>query len=398
MLARIVGIILGLILTTSGYVISGLGALGTWAADWDLGPFEPHRPSAGWAAMTIGGILLVAALIPRKGRSLPGASRAGKRTKGSARGDGRSSAGPAVLDLGGAVAAPVMAQPEPKPEPKPEPAPRPLFVEPAPGIVVTELAAAPAGLSHAAAAPVIAPAPPIAAEPVREPVAEPVAPAPVVEPAVEPVIEPVGLEPAAPPAEPDFAAMRVELLALTAAESWNPAARVLARMVRAARNDRERAIAHRDLGDFAAGQGRHDDAAEAYEEAVSYARSVRQAAPGDPSADELLAGALAGIGDVAESEGRLNEALAAFEESLALRRSPGGREAADPGAQRALSVALERLADLREDRGHRMRALDLYRESYDVTARLAAADPARFGLDLASTRARLAELEAKVLG
>ncbi len=358
MLARIVGIILGLILTTSGYVISGLGALGTWAADWDLGPFEPHRPFAGWAAMTIGGILLVAALIPRKG-----ASRTESRTKRSARGDGRSSAGPAVLGLGEAVATPALA------------------VEPAP-------AATPVVQAEPAVQPEPAQPEPVQPEPVAVVAPSPVAPAPVVQPA------PVAL----PPAEAGFETLRAELLSLTAAESWNPAARVLARMVRAARTDRERAIAHRDLGDFAAGQGRHDDAAEAYEEAVSYARSVRKASPGDPSADELLAGALAGIGDVAEAEGRLNEALSAFEEALTLRRSPGGREAVDPGAQRALSVALERLADLREDRGHRMRALDLYRESYDVTARLAAADPARFGLDLAATRARLAEIEAKVAG
>jgi len=344
MLARIVGIILGLILTTSGYVISGLGALGTWAADWDLGPFEPHRPFAGWAAMTIGGILLVAALTPRKGMPRKGASRTESRTKRSARGDGRSSAGPAAAE-----------------------APAPVAPE--------ALEAVP--------------------QPVFEPAPEPVVAAPVV---AEPVVQPVAAPVALPPAEADFETLRAELLTLTAAESWNPAARVLARMVRAARTDRERAVAHRDLGDFAAGQGRHDDAAEAYEEAVSYARSVRKASPGDPSADELLAGALAGIGDVAEAEGRLNEALSAFEEALALRRSPGGREAVDPGAQRALSVALERLADLREDRGHRMRALDLYRESYDVTARLAAADPARFGLDLAATRARLAEIEAKVAG
>lgn len=355
MLARIVGIILGLILTTSGYVIAGLGALGTWAADWDLGPFEPHRPFAGWAAMTIGGILLVAALIPRKG-----ASRTKSRTKRSARGDGRSSAGPAVLDLGEPVATPALA------------------VEPAP-----------------AATPVVQAEPAVQPEPVQP---EPVQPEPVAVVAPPPPVAPVAAPVALPPAEADFDTLRAELLSLTAAESWNPAARVLARMVRAARTDRERAVAHRDLGDFAAGQGRHDDAAEAYEEAVSYARSVRKASPGDPSADELLAGALAGIGDVAEAEGRLNEALSAFEEALALRRSPGGREAADPGAQRALSVALERLADLREDRGHRMRALDLYRESYDVTARLAAADPARFGLDLAATRARLAEIEAKVAG
>lgn len=330
MLARIVGIILGLILAASGYVISGLGALGTWATGWDLGPFEPHRTTAGWAAMTLGGILLVAALIPRKGPPRRGT----RRGKGSARGGERSLTMP--FDMDG-----------------PEPAqPTPVAT---PAMAVATMTTAPV---------------------------------PQADPA--PVPMPVGAT--------EFEILRAEMLALCGSEAWNPAARVLAKLVRAAETDRERAIAHRDLGDFAAAQGRCDDAAEAYEEAVAYARMVRKAQPHDPSADELLAGALAGVGDTAEAEGRLNEALSAFEEALALRRSPGGREAADPGAQRALSVALERLADLREDRGHRMRALDLYRESYDVTARLAAADPARFGLDLAATRARLEEIEARVAG
>ncbi|PLR28257.1 hypothetical protein SGCZBJ_04440 [Caulobacter zeae] len=333
MLARIVGIILGLILTTSGYVISGLGTLGTWALSWDLGPFEPHRTTAGWAAMTLGGILLVAALLPRKGTSRRGT----RRRKGSARGGERSLTKPFDMD-GPQMDGPQMDRPEP-------------------------------------AAPVSA-------------IAAPMTIAPAVQAA--PASTPVGAT--------EFEILRAEMLALCGSEAWNPAARVLARLVRVAESDRERTIAYRDLGDFAAAQGRHDDAAEAYEEAVSYARMVRKAQPNDPSADELLAGALAGVGDTAEAEGRLNEALAAFEEALALRRSPGGREAADPGAQRALSVALERLADLREDRGHRMRALDLYRESYDVTARLAAADPARFGLDLVATRARLEEIEARVAG
>ncbi|WP_431307689.1 tetratricopeptide repeat protein [Caulobacter endophyticus] len=324
MLARIVGIILGLILTTSGYVISGLGTLGTWAAGWDLGPFEPHRTTAGWAAMTLGGILLVAALVPRMGTSRRGM----RRRKGSARGGERSLTKPFDMD----------------------------------------------GSEPAAATPAMT--------------AAAMTTAPILQSAPTPA--PVGAT--------EFEILRAEMLALCGSEAWNPAARVLARLVRAAESDRERTIAYRDLGDFATAQGRHDDAAEAYEEAVSYARMVRKAAPHDPSADELLAGALAGVGDTAEAEGRLNEALAAFEEALSLRRSPGGREAADPGAQRALSVALERLADLREDRGHRMRALDLYRESYDVTARLAAADPARFGLDLVATRARLEEIEARVAG
>jgi len=322
MMARLVGIVLGVVLATSGYVIAGLGVLGGWAQNLDLGPFEPHRPFVGWAAAITGGLLLVAALTPR--------------------GRGKLRRRPALVDLGPPPAAPIVA------------------------------------------GPILA-----AVETAPEPVATPVAWA-------EP--EPAqALQPPPPPAE-TFADLRARLVALSREEAWPEAARVLTRLLRIAGDDREKALARRDLGDFAWGQGRLDEAAEAYEEAVSYARSVRAARPDDATADDLLAGALAGVGDVAEMEGRLNEALAAFEESLALRRSHGGREAADPGARRALSIALERLADLREDRGHRMRALDLYRESHDVAARLAAANPARFGGDLASTRARLAELEAKVAG
>jgi hypothetical protein len=326
MMARLVGIILGMVLATSGYVIAGLGVLGGWAQDLDLGPFEPHRPFVGWAAAITGALLLVAALTPRPRR------KPRRKT--------------VVVDLGEPLATPV---------------------------IVAETA------------------------PEAEPVMTPVA-------LVEPEPAPLAAAPPEPPPTPveTFAELRAKLVELSRAETWPEAARVLTRLLRVAGDDREKALAHRDLGDFARAQGRLDEAAEAYEGAVSYARAVRAAKPptplGDVAADDLLAGALAGVGDVAEIEGRLNEALSAFEESLALRRSHGGREAADPGARRALSITLERLADLREDRGHRMRALDLYRESYDVAARLAAADPARFGADLASTRARLAELEAKVAG
>ncbi|KRA61552.1 hypothetical protein ASD79_05385 [Caulobacter sp. Root655] len=326
MMARLVGIILGVILATSGYVIAGLGVLGGWAQDLDLGPFEPHRPFVGWAAAITGALLLVAALTPRPLSPRP---RRKPRRK------------TVVVDLGEPLATPV---------------------------VVAEAA------------------------PEAEPVMTPVV-------LVEPEPTPVAVMP--PPPVETFAELRARLIELSRTQTWPEAARVLTRLLRVAGGDREKALAHRDLGDFARAQGRMDEAAEAYESAVSYARAVRATRPstlGDASVDDLLAGALAGVGDVAEIEGRLNEALSAFEESLALRRSHGGREAADPGARRALSITLERLADLREDRGHRMRALDLYRESYDVAARLAAADPARFGADLASTRARLVELEAKVAG
>lgn len=318
MLARIVGMALGAILATTGYVIAGWGALGGWATDLDLGPFEPHRNIVGVAAVIVGGLLIVAALTPR---------------------------------------------PKPKPRRKPEPL----------------------GLAMADDPPIAVPVgqwtPSVAPEP----------PAPVVQPA------PATVE-AAPSAAPSptFESLRAELVSHSRAERWSEAAQALDRMKRAAHDDQQRAIAARDLGDFMHGQGRLDEAAEAYAEAVSFARDALRAAPDADPAIDLLAGSLSGVGDVAEAEGRLDEALTAFEESLALRRSTGGREAADPNAQAALSISLERLADVREDRGHRMRALALYRESFDVSARLAAADPARFGSDFAATRQRLAELEAKV--
>jgi len=316
MLARLVGIVLGTLLATSGYVIAGLGVLGDWAQNLDLGPFEPHRPFAGWAATITGAVLLVAALTPRFKR---------------------------------------------------KPRPRRTSVEAAPGATP---------------------------EPVPEPMLVAASPAAHVPPAMTTL----PVTPVAAPAAESFADLRAQLVTLSRQEAWPEAARVLTRLLRVAADDREKAISRRDLGDFARGQGRLDDAAEAYDQAVGHARDLRADRPDEPESIDLLAGALSGVGDVAEMEGRLNDALTAFEEALALRRAHGGREGALPEARRALSVSLERVADLREDRGHRMRALDLYRESYDVAAALAAADPARFGADLASTRARLAELEAKVTG
>lgn len=321
MLARLVGIILGLILATSGYVVAGWGSLGNWATNLDLGPFEPHRPIVGVAAAMVGGVLIVAALLPRRKRK--------KRPAPMAFG----------LELQEPVAQPVVAAPQPAPAPTP-----------------------------------VAVAPPVM------PVAAP-APAPQTPPP--------------PPKPKTFAELRARLVSLSHDGSWAEAARTLSAMKTTAHTDEELAVVYRDLGDFARAQGQMDDAAEAYDTSVSYARHVRQTRNTDESA-ELLAGSLSGVGDVAEAEGRLDAALSAFEEALALRRSRGGREAGDTSAQRALSVNLERLADLREDRGHRMRALDLYRESYDIAGRLAAADPARFGPDLAVTRARLNELEAKI--
>jgi hypothetical protein len=449
MLARIVGIVLGGILATSGYVVAGWGQLWGWAANLDLGPFEPHRPFAGGAAAILGGVLIVAALAPsrdgrtrtRKGKGPAARSEPQLAMAGLVLTESPPTVSPAELvsetvqpvlvadpmPVVERVATPpvealpvlapaeIEAPPEPAAEqvletPQPEPAvsdPDPVEITDAPPAPETGPVLATAVLQQD---PVEAPeaVTPVGIDASLLPATEPDLPAPpaetaqdaaVAEAGVTPVLlaEPAPGEPAEVEAAPEtFEALRERMVARSREADWAETARLLIALKAAARSHSEKATAYRDLGDFARSQGQMDDAAEAYETAVSYARDAFRMAPEDDAVVELLAGSLSGIGDVAEVEGRLDAALSAFEEALALRRSRGGREAHDPTAQRALSVSLERLADLREDRGHRMRALDLYRESYDVAARLAAADPARFGPDLDQTRQRLAELEARV--
>ncbi len=193
----------------------------------------------------------------------------------------------------------------------------------------------------------------------------------------------------APPGVPGaFAEARRELHDHTRAERWSEAAELVRRLSSLAGDDQERRIAAQDAGDFARSQGLIDQAADAYDDALSFARQV-----GEPGA---LADALTNVGDVAHEEHRLDAAVDAYEEALALRRDLAKAQPADTGPKRALTLALERLADAREDRGHRVRALDLYRESLDISGALASADPVAFGEDFAVTRRRLAELEAKV--
>lgn len=231
------------------------------------------------------------------------------------------------------------------------------------------------GSTHASHAPEA-----VAEAPEPETVAEPPAAEPVPEPAVH-----SGAPPGAPGA---FAEARRALHDHTRAERWSEAADIVRRLSSLAGDDHERRIAAQDAGDFARAQGLTDQAAEAYDEALGLARQI-----GDPAA---LADALTNVGDVAYEEHRLDGAVDAYEEALALRRGLVEAHPSDVGAKRALTLALERLADAREDRGHRVRALDLYRESLDISGALASADPVAYGEDLAVTRRRLAELEAKV--
>ncbi|MBI1407731.1 MAG: tetratricopeptide repeat protein [Caulobacter sp.] len=242
---------------------------------------------------------------------------------------------------------------------------------------------------------------PPAATPVARPAPKPTAEAPLtLAPAPAPVrndLPPVapGPDPSGPPQE-TFGQLRAVLRGKVRAEAWSEAGDILARLPALALTHHDRMAAAQDLGDFCRGQGRIEDAAEAYGQALSYARLLHEIEPRDPVAAADLAGALINVGDMACDEGRVDAGLGAYEEAVVLRR----RLVADQGGRRldrrALSIALERLADAREDRGHRVRALDLYRESLELAGTLAAEDPQRYGAELQGTRTRLSELEARL--
>lgn len=320
MIARIVGLLLGLLLAAVGWaIVQPAGLLGSHLPALSLGPFEPERYGVGYAALALGAVVFVAGLMPKD----PSGGGLKKKPR---------SPGP-IADFGGGAAAPPPTAHGAEATLKPE-------------------------------APAEAPKPESGPAPARAP-------------------DPAGA----------FVAARKDLHAAARREDWAKAAALARRLPSLAANDHQRLLAAIDLGDLNRSQGRSDEAHEAYESAVSYGRALLAA--GDPAAPGALAGALTGVGDIASEEGRLDAALEAYEEAVALRRRAASTSAR-PRDRRALSLALERLADAREDRGHRMRALALYRESFDIAGALAAADPTAYGADLAVTRERLAELEARL--
>ena len=386
MLGRIVGLLLGLGLMGLAYAILNPGGLEGRIPPIGLGAFEAVRTGLALAAGLLGLTMSAAALAGavRKTDEPPERERPVFRFEDEppqAETSWRDiPADDSPFDLGLQPVAPTT---------EPEPAAFPL--EP-------DVRGAPEPFAPLAPLPALAasPAPEPEPEPTPEPPAEslPAAEAAVEEPPAP--IEPVAPEPApepaaAPPAEPSgltFAQARAALHDHARAENWTEAAQALKQVSALAASPHEQMLAAQDAGDFARAQGRNDEAFEAYEEALFYARQA-----GSP--DEL-SDALINSGDMAYEEHRLDAAVAAYEEAVALRR---GAVTGGAGSEpvRRLALALERLADAREDRGHRMRALDIYRESTALMAGLAAADAGRFGADHAASQQRLAELEARVL-
>lgn len=343
MAARILNLILGLLLVAVGWAIADPASpAGQHLPPLALGMLEGHRPFIGWGAVALGIVALLSAVLPRGG-----GPKGGRK-------------GPPVADF--------EAEPEP-----------------------SHADAHPAEAAHASHIAAL-----IVEDAEEEPAPFPAA-VPVMAPAPEPAPEPEPAPVASTGGAETFPDLRNRLRDLVRAEAWTEAAALARRLSTSAVNDEERLAAAQDLGDFARSHGDGEDAAEAYDAALGYARQLMDAAPTDPGRMATLSGVLTGVGDVAQDEGRLDAALEAYEEAVSLCRKVAA-VAPSPGARRALSLALERLADAREDRGHRVRALDLYRESFDIAADLASIDPQAYGEDLAVTRRRLGELEARLAG
>lgn len=364
MLSRIFGLLLGLALGGAAYVVLNPGGLEGRIPPIDLGAFESVRFGVALAAGLLGAAVAVA-------------SFAGPGERRRRRDDLPVIAG---FDFDPPTGPPAEAEP---PAPQFEPAAAseldaldgrdpfpdttpPAEIEPAPFPLASD-EPEPAPLAAIAAG---------SAPQVESPHA----------PAESPALEPAASAPASDSFS--FEAARTALHAAARAEAWSEAADALRLVRKLAVDERQHMLAAQDAGDFARAQGLTDDAIEAYDEALAYARMA-----GSPAE---TADALINVGDMAYDEHRLDYAVANYEEAVDLRRQIA-RDRGSPEARRSLSVALERLADAREDRGHLMRALDLYRESEAITAELAQADAARFGGDFAATRKRLEELEARVL-
>ncbi len=338
MAARLLSFLLGVLLLGVGWaIVVPNGFAGVTLPPLDLGLFEGHRPFIGWGAVALGLVSLLSSVLPRDGG--PGGGK--RRTTPVV--DFDATPEPSAVDEGVAGSEGVKAVANPGPPPT-------------------------------------ASAPP---EPSPEPESAPILPPPTPLPRTEHV------------ADTGFGDMRERLRTLVRDEQWSQAAALARRLPASAVSDEERMLASQDLGDFYRSQGVTDEAAEAYGMALGYARKLASEAPSDPVRMASLAGVLTGVGDAAQDEARLDAAVEAYEEALEIRRQLAARDGTDT-ARRALSLALERLGDVREDRGHRVRALDLYRESFDIAGKLAAADPQAYGEDLAITRQRLSELEARV--
>jgi hypothetical protein len=66
MIARFVGVLLGLVLATLGYaIVQPAGLVGAYLPPLDLGVFEPERTVLGGAAILLGVVMFIAAWMPK---------------------------------------------------------------------------------------------------------------------------------------------------------------------------------------------------------------------------------------------------------------------------------------------------------------------------------------------
>jgi len=306
MLARIVGILLGLGLGGLAYAILHPRGLEGRIPPIPLGAFQPESTAFAGAAAALGLVIFIAALMP-KGPS--GGGGGGRKRRGE---------GPAShIDFTSGPAFEVAADAGPE-----------------------------MSLDQDVAAQALAEA--LAPETAAEPVA---------------VSSPQAA--GAPPGP--FEQARLELHAQAHSESWSQAAATLRRLSLLAGDDREQLLAAQAAGDFARAQGQAEEAAEAYdtalaharrlddpealagclintgdmayeahrledasrayEEAVALRRGAAEAAPWNAAARRALSLSLERLADVREDRGHRSRALDLYRESLDIA---GGLAVADP--------------------------------------------------------------------
>jgi tetratricopeptide (TPR) repeat protein len=85
------------------------------------------------------------------------------------------------------------------------------------------------------------------------------------------------------------------------------------------------------------------------------------------------------LGDVLNGQGKLEEALDAYQQSLAIRRNLAEQYKSDAGWQRDLSVSYNRVGDVLSGQGKLQEALDVYQQSLSIRQKLAEQDKSNAG-------------------
>jgi tetratricopeptide (TPR) repeat protein len=315
MIARIVGLLLGLVLAGLGWaIVQPEGLLGSHLPALSLGAFEPERYGVGYAAVLLGVVVFIAGLMPKPpgGGSKKKRKSSGYVTDFGVSEPAAASGTEAMLEPEPAEASAPAAPPGPPPEPAPAPEQRGEFVA-----LRNELHALARKEDWTQAAALARRLPTLAANDGEKLLA---------------AIDLADLSRAQ--GKPD-----------EAYEAYEEAVSYGRAMLAAGNPKAPGALAGAltGVGDIASEEGRLDAALDAYEEAVALRRKA-VAVSSNAQDKRALSLALERLADAREDRGHRVRALALYKESFDIA---GALAAADPTAYGAdFAITRERLAEL----------------------------------------------------